>query len=104
RVAFDLIDHAADLIDVRAICRRPGAPLVSVDWPEVSVRVGPLVPDGDLVLVQEANVRIPSEKPKQLVDDRAKVQLLCGQQRKPVAEVEAHLVAKDAERSGAGAV
>ena len=46
----------------------------------------------------------PCEKPDQLVDDRLQVQLLGGDQRKAVGQIEAHLVAEHAERAGAGAV
>ena len=52
----DLLDHVGDLIDVPTVRRRPGTPLVAVDRPEVAVLVGPLVPDGDAVLVEPRDV------------------------------------------------
>jgi hypothetical protein len=56
------------------------------------------------MLVEIADVRIPGQEPEELVDDRAQVELLGGQQREPLGEVEAHLVAEDREGAGAGAV
>src|SRR5690606_23322528 len=44
------------------------------------------------------------QEPQQLVDDRAQVELLGGDQRKAFAEVEAHLPAEHAAGAGAGAV
>ena len=46
-----------------------------------------------------------AQEPEQLVDDGLEVDPLVGsQQRKPCQQVEAHLVAEGAERSGPGAV
>jgi hypothetical protein len=44
------------------------------------------------------------DEPQQLGDDRPGVQLFGCQQRKALPQVEAHLVAKSAERTGAGSV
>jgi len=38
------------------------------------------------------------------VDDGLRVQALGGDERKPVAEIEAHLVTEDRQRAGAGPV
>ena len=46
----------------------------------------------------------PAQEPEQLVDDRLQVQLLGGDQREALGEVEAHLMAEHRERAGAGAV
>ena len=100
----DRLDDARDLVDRAAVPGRPGAPLRAVDRPEVALGVRPLVPDGHAVLVERADVGVAGEEPEQLVDDRAEVQLLGGQQREALGEVEAHLVAEDRERAGAGAV
>jgi len=66
--------------------------------------VTPLVPDRDAVLAQVGDVGVAAQEPEQLVDDRAQVQLLGGDQRESLREVEAHLVAEDAARPGAGAI
>ena len=76
----------------------------AVDRAELAVCVGPLVPDRDAVLVEIADVGVAAQEPEQLVDDRFEVQLLGGDEREAGTEVEAHLVAEDRQRAGAGAV
>ena len=82
----------------------PIAPLRAVDAAEIAVLVGPLIPDRDAVLVQVAHVGFAAEKPEQLVDDRFEMQLLRGQQRKSLSQIETRLRAEDGERAGAGAI
>src|SRR5699024_3704294 len=82
----------------------PGPPLVAVDGSQLAGLVGPLVPDPDLALLQPADVGVAAEEPEQLPDDGAKVQALGGEDGEAVGEVEAHLVAEDRQRAGAGAV
>ena len=76
----------------------------AIDRPELAGLVRPLVPDGDAVLVEIVDIGVAGEKPEQLVDDRFQMQLLGGGEREAVGEVEAHLVAEDRQRAGAGAV
>ena len=53
----------------------------------------------------ERDVGVAAQEPEQLVDDRAGVwSFLVVSSGKPCGEVEAHLVAEDAQRAGAGAV
>ncbi len=85
-----------DLVDVAPVGRRPGAPLVAVDRPEVAVVVGPLVPDRDAAVLQPLHVGVAAQEPQQLGEDRAGVHLLGGDQREAGAQVEAHLVAEHA--------
>src|SRR5690606_4283673 len=66
--------------------------------------VGPFVPDADLVFLQVGDVGLALQEPQQLVDDRAQVQLLGGDQGEALAQVEAHLPAEHAAGAGAGAV
>ena len=75
--------------------RRPGAPLRAVDRPQLAVGVRPLVPDRDPVLAQRAHVGLAAQEPQQLVDDRAQVELLGGERREALAQVEAQLVAEE---------
>ena len=103
-VAFDLLDNVGDLVDMPAIGGGPGAPLVAVYGAEVAVFVGPFVPDGDVVFFQVADVGVAFEKPKELVDDGAQVELFGGEQGEALGEVEAHLVAEYGTGAGAGAV
>ena len=104
RVAADAVHDARDLIDRSAVRGRPAPPLRAVDRTQLSVLVGPLVPDGHAVGVEVADVRRALEKPQELVNDRAHVDRLRGHHRESRREVEAHLVAEDAQRAGAGAV
>jgi hypothetical protein len=93
-----------DLVDRPAIRLRPRAPLLAVDGAELAVLVGPLVPDRHAVLLEGAHIRVAGDEPEQFVDDRFQMHLLGGEKRKPLLEVEPHLIAEDAARSGAGAV
>ena len=98
------VDDLRDLVDVPAVGRRPGAPLVAVDGPEVAVGVGPLVPDRDAAVLQPLDVGVAAQEPQQLGEHRPGVHLLGGHEREALGEVEAHLVAEDAAGAGAGAV
>ena len=103
-IAPDLRDHVRELVDVPAAGRRPRAPLVAVDRPELAVRVGPFVPDRDAVGLEVGDVRLAAQEPQELVHDRLRVHLLGREQREPARQVEAHLVAEHGQRAGAGAV
>ena len=87
-----------------AVAVRPAAPLMAIDRPKLAVRVRPFVPDADAVLLQPAHIGVAAQEPQQLVDDRLGEQLLGGDQRKPVRQIEAHLVTEHRKRAGAGAV
>ena len=80
-VGAELVDELADLVDVPAVGRRPGAPLVAVDGAEVAVGVGPLVPDRDAAVLEPLDVGVAAQEPQQLAEDRAGVDLLGGHQR-----------------------
>jgi hypothetical protein len=56
------------------------------------------------VVVEILDVGVAGEEPEQFVHDRLRVQLLGGDQRKAVGEIEAHLMAEHRERAGTGAV
>src|SRR5205807_3473048 len=100
----DRIDDLRDLVDRAAFRRGPAAPLRAVHRPEIAVRVGPLVPDGDAALLQPADVGLASQEPEQLVDDRLEMDFLGGQQREAGCQVESHLPAEGGQRAGARAV
>ena len=112
RVAFDLREHARDLIDAVGRVAALGlggsevAPLVAVHRAEVtgvasearSLLGGrPFVPDGDAAFAQPVGVGLAAEKPEELDDDGANVHLLRGEQRKARGEIEAHLVTEQPE-------
>src|SRR3546814_4430562 len=88
-----MVEDQGDLVDVAAVRRRPGAPLRAIDRAQLALRVGPVVPDADAVALQVGDVGVALEEPQQFVDDRFQVQLLGGQQREALGQVEAHLVA-----------
>src|SRR5579872_7222702 len=104
RIVLELAHGLLDLIDRAAIGCRPGAPLLAVHRSELAVLVGPLVPDRHAVLVKPRDVRFAAQKPQQLVDDRAQMDLLGGDERKSLLEVEAQLAAEERQRTGAGAI
>src|SRR5262245_35457191 len=56
------------------------------------------------MLVEITHIRRAFQEPEQLVDDRLHVQLLGGDERKALLQIEAHLVAEQSERAGPGAV
>src|SRR6185436_10812015 len=84
--------------------RSPVPPLVAVHRAELAVLVRPFVPDRHAALLQPAHVGVAAQEPEQLVEDRLHVQLLGGEQRKALAQVEAQLPAEHRLRAGAGAV
>src|SRR5690606_18313535 len=100
----DLGHHLADLVEGGAVRAGPGTPLVAVHRPELPRRGRPLVPDGDAVLLQIGDVGVAPEEPQQFMDDGLEMDLLGGHQRKPLRQIEAHLVAEHTEGAGAGAV
>ena len=95
---------SADLIDAAPVRRRPRAPLIAVDGPEIAVAVRPFVPDADPVVLQVLDVGVPLQEPQELVNDGFEVQLLGGEHGKTSAKIEVRLIAEHAERSGARAV
>ena len=104
RVAADAVHDPRDLVDAAAVRAGPAPPLRAVDGPQLPLLVGPLVPDRHPVGVKVSDVRRALQEPQELVDDGAHVDRLRGRHREPFPEVEAHLVAEDAQRAGAGAI
>ena len=82
----------------------PPDPLLAIDWAKVAIIVGPLVPDGDTVLIQPLDVGVALEKPQQLVDDGFCEDLLGGQEWEAVGHVHPDLRAEDTDGANAGSV
>ena len=101
---LDEFHHIGYLVDGAAVVIGPRTPLVSIHGPEVAVLIGPLVPDGHLIIVEVLDVGVAAQEPEQFVNDAAQVQFLGGEQREAVGHVEPHLVAEDALRASARAV
>src|SRR4029077_20105623 len=104
RVAPQFLQDLGDLIDVPAVGRRPGAPLVAVHRPQVAALVRPFVPDADTVFTQIGDVGVAPQEPQQLVDDRFQVDALGRDEWKAEPEIETQLRPEYAQRPRSGAV
>ena len=104
RVVLDHIHHLSQLVYAAAVGGRPGAPLVAVYRSQFSVFVGPLVPNGDPVLLQVTHVGVTGDEPQKLVNNGFEVHLFGGEEGEAIGQIEAHLVAENALRTGSGAV
>ena len=62
-IVADRIHNLGDLIDVATVWGRPTAPLVSVHMSQISVLIGPFVPNGHSVFMQVTQVGISAKKP-----------------------------------------
>ena len=108
----NLFDERCELVDLDGLGRfgpgrwssAPATPLCTVDGPEFAGLIGPLVPDRDAVGLKRSGVRVASNEPEQLVNDGLQVQLLGGDQRKSLPQVETHLIAERTQCPGAGTV
>jgi hypothetical protein len=103
-VVLQAVNELRDLVDFASLRSLPVTPLLAIDGTEITVPVGPFIPDADAVLLQVADVGVALQEPQQLVDDRSQVQLLGGQQGKTGTKVETHLPAEYRARADAGAV
>jgi len=92
------------LVDRLTVRAAPRSPLRPVDPAEISVGVGPLVPNGHPILPQRVDIGFTAEKPEQLVDDRPQMDFFRGDQREPVPQVEACLRTEDAKSAGSSPV
>ena len=104
RVSADGFHHLRQLVYAAAVRGGPGAPLVPVHGAQVSVFIGPLVPDGDAVVPEVLHVGVSGYEPQEFMDDGLEMHLLGGEQGEAVGQVEAHLIAEHALGARAGAV
>ena len=93
-----------NLVNCFPVGRRPAAPLVAVNRPELTALVRPLIPDAHPVFFQVGDVRLALKKPEQLMNDRPQVQLLGRHARKAVGQIKPHLVAEQTEGARVGPV
>ena len=103
-VAFEGFDDLGHLVNVTTIWRGPAAPLHAIDGTEVAVFTRPFVPDGDVAFLEPIVVRGACQKPQELLDDGAQVNLFGGDQRKAFVQIKTHLIAKHAFGASAGTV
>ncbi len=85
RIFFDVFDEVRDLIDRGAIRSLPVAPLGPIDAAEVAFLISPLVPDGDMIFPQVADVCFAFKEPEKLVNDGAEVEFFRGEEWKALA-------------------
>ena len=104
RRSFDLLYHTADLVDRGTIRTCPASPLPAVDRTQIPILRRPLIPDTHTILLQGGDVCGALQKPQEFVDDGTCVELLCGKQREPLAQIHSQLPPKHAERPRACAV
>ena len=104
RVGLDRVDHLGDLVDLTAVLRSPVSPLNAVDRTEVSLVVGPLVPDLDAVVEQVLNALLAAQEPQQLDRDRLEAHELGCDQRKALLQIVDQLGPEDALRTRSCAV
>jgi len=93
-----------NLVNVATVGPGPAAPLHAIHRPQTAVGARPFVPDGAAALLQPFHIVVTAQKPQQLDDDGFEEHFFGGHQRKALAQVKAHLVAKHAGGAGAGAV
>src|SRR5439155_15332856 len=103
-IGSNILDDLRDLIDRIPVISSPVAPLRAVYAAQVSVLVGPLVPDGYTALLEPSNVCLAVQHPEQFVDDRFEMNLLSRDEWKPLRECEPRLCAEDGKRACSGAV
>ena len=104
----DQIKHIGNLVDgavgVLGRRRRPATPLCAVHRAQIAVLVGPLIPDMHVILLKPTHVGGTLQEPKQFVSDAAEEHGLGGEQREIFAQIEAHLLTEQRNRTGTSAV
>jgi len=98
------LNDLLDLVNVATIGGGPAAPLHAIHGAKITVFACPFVPDGDVAFFEPVVVARTRQKPQQLLDDGAQVNLFGGDQRKTFVQVKAHLVTKHAFGTRASAV
>src|SRR5207302_5589418 len=98
------LDDVVDLIYARAILAAPIHPLRAVDAAEIAIFVRPFIPDRDAMFTQKTYVRLAAQEPEQLVNDRFKMELLRGEERKIFPQIEPRLRAENGNRPDARAI
>lgn len=101
---FDRSNDFFNLIKGITIGFAPIGPLGAVDAAEVTILVGPVIPNGHLVVLQVFYVGVSLDEPKQFVDDGAQVKFLGGEQGELVLERVTHLGPEYRIGAGAGAI
>jgi len=104
RVGADFIQNPLDLVDHAAIGGGPAAPLFTIDGSEVAILVGPVVPDGNAIVLEIADIGVALQEPEQFDNDRTQVQLLGRDHRETVSQIKAHLAPEHGPCAGSRAI
>jgi len=99
-----LLDDVVYLIDRPAVGRSPIAPLRAVDTAQVTIGIGPFIPDSHLVFVEILDIRITAQEPEQFMDDGTQMDLFGSQQRKGIPQREPGLGTEHGQCFDPGAV
>ena len=75
------MDSPFNLVNHFALCAFPETPLFSIHGAQVSLFIGPFVPDPNPVFLQVSDIGIPTEKPEQFVNDTPQMDTLGSDQR-----------------------
>ena len=106
-IPFEIGNKARDLIDGTSsgtLRPAPAPPLGAIDRAEITVGIGPFVPDRDIVLLEITDIGIAFQKPEQLMNDGSEMKLLGCQQGEASGEIKAFLGPEDGECARAGSV
>ena len=77
---------------------------MAVNRPELAVRAGPLIPNGNAVVLEILYVGIAGNKPQKLIDYRLKMNFLGRKQGEAIGQIEAHLMAENTLCAHTGAI
>jgi hypothetical protein len=99
RGGLDLVDDLIELMNRPAFRRAPVTSLGSVDTTEVTVSIGPFIPDANAVFVEIRCIRVSANKPQQLINHGPQVNLLGRQEWEAVIQRIPRLGTEDGQRS-----
>ena len=72
-VLANLLDDLLYLVHGAAVGHGPRTPLLAIDGPQISIFVGPCVPNADPILLEVSDVGRPLEEPEKFVGHAPKV-------------------------------
>ena len=83
-IVANQVDGILYLVNYPSVISLPFAPLLAVHGPEITLFVGPFVPNSALVVLQVSNVGVAREEPQEFVNDAWPVYSLRGHGREAV--------------------
>ncbi len=94
-IFLDALDHPLDLVDRLPILAGPTDPLLSIDWPKISVLCRPGVPDVDVVVHEILDVGTAFQEPEHFYGESLEINFFRGNEGKACLQIETHLMAED---------